>query len=125
MYLDKSPWPSEADGNGSYLQLISTDLDNSLATSWQTSDNINLSSNEFNINTNISIFPNPFTSILNISAKENIQNIIIYDISGKMIKSYAIDANQIQLDLNSLSKGFYFVKITNKSGYKTEKLIKQ
>lgn len=33
-YFDTNPWPTAADGNGSYLQLISTNLDNNLASSW-------------------------------------------------------------------------------------------
>ena len=33
-YFDTAPWPTAADGGGSYLQLISTNLDNNLATSW-------------------------------------------------------------------------------------------
>jgi CotH kinase protein/Lamin Tail Domain len=33
-YSDTTPWPTAADGNGSYLQLISTNLDNNLASSW-------------------------------------------------------------------------------------------
>ena len=33
-YDDKSPWPEEADGNGSYLELMDLEMDNSLASSW-------------------------------------------------------------------------------------------
>jgi hypothetical protein len=33
-YDDKNPWPTEPDGNGPTLQLISPELDNSLAVSW-------------------------------------------------------------------------------------------
>ncbi len=34
-YDDKAPWPVEADGNGPTLQLISPNLDNTLAASWE------------------------------------------------------------------------------------------
>jgi hypothetical protein len=37
-YDDESPWPTEADGNGPSLELISADLDNSLAASWRISN---------------------------------------------------------------------------------------
>lgn len=36
-YEDAGDWPTEADGNGSSLELISPNLDNSLAASWQAS----------------------------------------------------------------------------------------
>ena len=124
-YLDKAPWPSAADGGGSYLNLISTDLDNSLATSWESFDNITLSTNQINFNSDFKIYPNPINSILNINATENIKYIEIYDVTGKMVKTYDVNSNQIQLDLSALIKGFYFLKIANNSGSKLEKLIKQ
>jgi len=37
VYSDLNPWPTEADGNGSFLQLKDLSLDNSLASSWTTS----------------------------------------------------------------------------------------
>ncbi len=36
-YSDSDPWPTSADGQGPSLELISPDLDNSLAESWQAS----------------------------------------------------------------------------------------
>jgi hypothetical protein len=39
VYSDLSPWPSEADGKGPFLQLKDLSLDNSLASSWITSTN--------------------------------------------------------------------------------------
>lgn len=124
-YLDNTPWPTSADGDGSYLELIRNDLDNSLASSWKASDDVNLSTNQLSFNTEINIYPNPLHSILNINAKENLQQLVIIDISGKMVKTYNVNANQIQLDLSDLSKGFYFLKISNTSGSYLEKLVKQ
>ncbi|WP_146415271.1 DUF4347 domain-containing protein [Crateriforma conspicua] len=40
-YLDDDPWPSEPDGDGYTLALIDPSLDNSLASSWVASDQIN------------------------------------------------------------------------------------
>ncbi len=37
-YSDSSPWPTEPDGDGPSLSLISPDLDNSLAESWKASN---------------------------------------------------------------------------------------
>jgi len=41
-YFDKTPWPTDADGLGSYLKLINTSLDNNIASSWEASNNVNL-----------------------------------------------------------------------------------
>jgi hypothetical protein len=37
-YSDSSPWPPQADGSGPYLKLTGLNLDNSLASSWTTSN---------------------------------------------------------------------------------------
>lgn len=124
-YLDNTPWPSAADGNGSYLQLISTDLDNSLASSWQASDSAVLSTGQFSLNSDIRIYPNPVNALVNINAKENIESIAVFDVFGKTVKTFEVNSNQIQLDLSGLSKGFYFLKIANNTGFRLEKVIKQ
>ena len=37
-YADRSPWPTEADGRGSSLELVHPSLDNEIAASWRASD---------------------------------------------------------------------------------------
>ncbi len=41
IYDDKSPWPEEPDGDGPSLSLMSPHLDNALATSWESSGDVN------------------------------------------------------------------------------------
>jgi hypothetical protein len=53
------------------------------------------------------IFPNPTNGILNIG-KENIDKIVIHDISGKVIRELG---NESQIDLSNLSKGLYLIKL--------------
>jgi len=38
-YTDSAPWPTEADGKGSYLELIDLNTDNSLSSNWKASGN--------------------------------------------------------------------------------------
>jgi hypothetical protein len=33
-YFDADPWPTSADGGGTYLDLVNTALDNNIASSW-------------------------------------------------------------------------------------------
>ena len=58
-YDDVGPWPTSPDGDGFTLSLIDPDLDNSLASSWVASDQINGTpgrANNVSTNTTISIF---------------------------------------------------------------------
>lgn len=69
-----------------------------------------LSNPEFSIS-NVKIYPNPSNAIWNFTHTASIENIELFDISGKMIQSYHPDSNQFQLDGTVLSNGIYFAKI--------------
>lgn len=81
--------------------------------------------NEIPFSDNIKIYPNPTTSILNITDEENqLQNAII------QIKNYlgqVVFTNSFtpQINLSHLSAGMYFLTIQDNSIKKTVKIIKQ
>lgn len=125
-YMDSSPWSTLADGNGYYLQLISTDLDNSLASSWTTMADQYLSSIEYTFASDLKIYPNPVNSILNIQANELITKIEVFDVFGKKLQSVINNSALIQLNMDLFSKGIYFIKIYGgEMNYKVEKVIKE
>lgn len=121
-YFDSAPWP-DADGNGNYLQLISTSLDNSLASSWMASD-VSLSNNSF-ILKGMMVFPNPVSTVLTISSEEQIREVEVYDMSGKKLHSENQSTDTATIDFSSYASGIYFVKVFNDRGNRTEKIIKQ
>lgn len=110
-YFDSSPWPTAPDGNGSYLQLVSTSLDNNIASSWVASstalgtDNFNFTASTF------TIYPNPANHLLMIKGTLDIYRIELYDIYGKEVKAMDLHSDQAQADISDLSSGMYFVKI--------------
>jgi hypothetical protein len=84
-YFDSAPWPTAPDGNGSYLQLINTNLDNNLASSWFASAT-SLAVNESNKdNSDIIIYPNPTQHFLTIRSSKAIDSVEVIDVSGKQI----------------------------------------
>ncbi len=71
----------------------------------------------------ILIYPNPTSDFLNIVDVDNyIENIIIFDASGKLINSFVVGANSFshRIAVCYLSKGLYFVEIQNN---KNERMI--
>jgi len=55
------------------------------------------------------VYPNPFTNSLNISSKQPIPKVAIFDIQGK--KVFEKQANNLQkLNLSSLPSGFYLAQ---------------
>jgi N-acetylneuraminic acid mutarotase len=77
----------------------------------------------------ISLYPNPTSSNLNISFsnfKNVISEISVYDISGKLILQKKVLANQkyISIDCASFARGKYFVRVFGKEKSATKTFIK-
>ncbi len=75
---------------------------------------------------NISIFPNPFTSMIQImNANEASQSIVITDVSGKKIHQQFLTPGMNTIDLSYLNKGMYFIEISDTAGnFARNKIIK-
>jgi hypothetical protein len=83
-----------------------------------------LSTNEFS-ESNFSIYPNPTSSILNISNPNNVEikSISVVDINGRIVKNQSDSLSQI--NVSDLNAGVYFVTIEAAEGKTTKKFIKQ
>ena len=66
------------------------------------------------------IYPNPATEILTINASEK-SELLVYNLSGKLVKSATLRANHNKISIIDLPTGFYILKVANK----TFKLIKE
>lgn len=72
----------------------------------------------------IKIYPNPAKEYIILSALENDLQVEIYDIAWKKILQTQTLAFQTKINMNSISKGVYLVKISNsKSQYLIQKII--
>jgi hypothetical protein len=82
-----------------------------------------------NNSSNITIFPNPFTDIINLNgtAANQVKNIVITDISGKTVYQYAPSLNEVNMsiDLGFLEPGIYFLKTSTINGSHIMKLNKE
>ncbi|WP_420571557.1 zinc-dependent metalloprotease [Kordia sp.] len=92
-------------------------------------ENTVLSTIEFaDLDARITMYPNPAQDEISIVSSEGIvlDNVSIFDINGKVIKTVALK-NQVQnnIIINDLASGVYFVNIqSNKGEIATKKLIK-
>ncbi|WP_420572093.1 T9SS type A sorting domain-containing protein [Kordia sp.] len=85
-----------------------------------------LSVNEFT-DTNFSIYPNPTSTDLFISGKENINTISISDLTGKLLKMIKIPNTQTSatLKMSNYPIGLYFLSIETQKGIYTHKVIRK
>ena len=72
------------------------------------------------------IYPNPAKELLCIECKEKIHSLIIYDISGKIIRKInTINEENVLINVHELKQGIYLVKIETVSGEKSIKIVKK
>ncbi len=82
--------------------------------------------NEFNKKISlISIFPNPANDYITVQVPEIHRNITLelWNMSGMKIVEHRLNFLTTKIDISSLSKGFYFVKIIGDSKQQITKLL--
>jgi len=122
-YYDDPPWP-DADGNGKFLQLISTGLDNSLASSWIAMNDNTVGVDFLSRNSGIRVFPNPTSGPVQIRADQIIISLEILDMQGRVLDAFAVHEPDFSLNLTHLPDGVYFLRIVTANEVRFEKVVK-
>lgn len=81
-----------------------------------------------NIKKQIQIYPNPFSSFVDITTAEQIKSIELLDINGRLLLKTEVNANEEthHLDLANLNAGLYLVKLTtDENEIITRKIVRQ
>ncbi len=73
----------------------------------------------------VSVYPNPVQNKLQISAKDNIHSVQLFDLQGRLIRTATTNNVNVTFDMSGHATGVYFVKIHTGKGVKTEKIIKE
>ncbi|MGK0364930.1 MAG: hypothetical protein ACI85O_001990, partial [Saprospiraceae bacterium] len=112
IYSPEAPWAVEAAGIGESLVLISPDLDNHFAESWEVETVVALKNvKDFD---GINIFPNPSTGLVTVDV-EGDYNLILRDVIGREVLRRTLNGRST-LDLSGFSRGVYFVFVENEDG---------
>jgi uncharacterized delta-60 repeat protein len=73
----------------------------------------------------ISVYPNPATDFLSISAEVKLERIELIDALGRNVLSQAPNALQIQIDISSLPNGIYLLRATDGERMFSTQVMKQ
>ncbi len=69
--------------------------------------------NEVNTNTEVALFPNPVNEILNVRSSQAVNDIALYDETGRVVyDAKNINKENYEINTSRLSKGLYFVRIS-------------
>lgn len=91
------------------------------AQNYNFTSNLSVNDGVNNNSNNLSVYPNPVKSVLNIQSKEDISSVKIYNVAGQLVKV----SQGNQHDFSSFEKGVYWVHILDKKGSEvTKKVIK-
>lgn len=88
---------------------------------------LNVNDSDNGMDSNIVVFPNPATDIINIASKTTfVEKIVIIDMNGRTVQERFFKGNtEIQMDLSELSKGIYMMNILSDRGSIVKKIVKK
>lgn len=85
-----------------------------------------LSNNDF-LASNLSVYPNPASSVVKISNTLNaiVNTVEIADLNGRVVRTQNVNATEAEISINDLSAGVYMLKVITDQGTATKKIVKQ
>ena len=124
-YADSLPWPTEADGQGPFLQLKDLNSDNSLPENWTISYSLTgLAEASHALLTHL--YPNPTTGKVYVELSETPIHCQVVDLMGRVLQETTPSSPDFDLDLSGLPSGMYLVKVQFADGrIAFRKVVKQ
>jgi hypothetical protein len=123
-YSSLPPWPN-ANGNGYYIELTDPLSDNSIAANWSASTNTIVSVNETETGMTFRLFPAPVRDNLNIESSGTIRIVELYDYQGRQIRKINVDSGNYILNMSSLSRGIYMIRVLTSARNYVQKIVKE
>ena len=71
-----------------------------------------------------SVSPNPASEQLHVTCGETIRNLFLYDVTGRECLRMEVDANRTEVNVSTLSRGLYLLKVETASGTVMRKIAK-
>jgi hypothetical protein len=118
----KAPILSISTATGSAIsisatQTIVTRNKNSVGISTQTVSTVGITNNEALALTNLNVYPNPSSSLVNFyTTHPEAQSVLVYDITGKQVEKLNLISNRAKLDVSSYNKGLYIYSLVSDNG---------
>lgn len=75
------------------------------------------------LDSELSIYPNPATEVVNISTADEVQRVEIFNMQGQLVKVENGDVNTVSV--KELANGVYTIKLTTANGTSMHKIVKK
>lgn len=73
-------------------------------------------------NNTVSLFPNPAGNQFTINSDNLINQVVVYDVTGRMIEYIQVDGFEVRMNASDLNNGMYIVRIYTEAGVVVNKL---
>lgn len=74
---------------------------------------------------NVSLYPNPATNFITVSADDTLEKVSVYTILGKTVKTISVNNSSIHIDISDLNSGMYLIKYNVNNAVGAAKFIKR
>lgn len=74
---------------------------------------------------NFKFYPNPAQHVINLSAKNTIDNVAIFSLLGQKVLDVSVNQNTSSINVESLTQGVYVMRVTIDGAAASYKIIKQ
>ncbi|HEY0045465.1 MAG TPA: T9SS type A sorting domain-containing protein [Flavobacterium sp.] len=103
------------------------DTNPAIVTNTWTSEFVNALDIANSTSTNFVLYPNPTQNVINIIGKDGliIDDVKLYDVTGKLVLATATSANEAVVNLTDLARGLYLAKIKSNDLEQTVKVVKE
>jgi hypothetical protein len=84
-----------------------------------------LSNTGFEMDSSVTVSPNPASDFVSVQANNLIKSVEIYDVQGRIIQTSIINKNESELNIKQCSSGTYFIKVVTRKGIQVQKIVKK
>ncbi len=85
---------------------------------------ITLGANGFDL-ASLNYYPNPVTSELTVVYKDVIEEVRVYDLTGRLVKEQQFTTSEVKINMQQLSSGTYMLQIKTLQGEQFIKIVKK
>jgi hypothetical protein len=77
---------------------------------------ISLGTGIADVNSEVSVYPIPAKTMVNVNANSNISNVEIYNIAGQKVSDFTANGTSATINTENLSNGMYLMRINTENG---------
>jgi len=86
--------------------------------------NIETGTDEYFVSEQVSVFPNPASSFVNVNAGDlMMEDLLLYDVTGKLILQQAVNSLTAKINVKHLAEGTYLMKVHTPDGVANKRII--